>query len=156
MALFDFLFGGKGQNQQLPTMTPEQQQMWSQMMQTLMPGFQGGQEFYQNILSGDTSAFEAPAMRQFQEQIAPDIAERYAGMGAGSSSGLNQSLAQASTDLSERLAAQRGQLQMQAAGQATNPLMQLLSMPQFENLFQEGGEGGIGALMKILMGFGGK
>lgn len=55
---------------------------------------------------GDDSALMAPAMRRFQEQTIPGIAERFSGTGAGSqsSSAFQQSLGAAGASLQENLA----------------------------------------------------
>lgn len=124
-------------------LAPEQQSLLAKMISDLMgqqtsiagsPLYQAGQSHIQNILGGDTSAFEAPFMRQFQEQIIPGLAERFSGAGAGaqSSSAFQQALGGAGADLAERLAALRGGLQMQALPQALNyanaPAAQALSL----------------------------
>lgn len=82
--------------------------------------FQGGSNFLQQLFGNDPSFwqnFEAPYMQNFNERIAPGIAERFAGMGTGggalSSSGLNNSLAQAGRGLQSDLAAMRGGMQLQ-------------------------------------------
>ncbi len=77
-------------------------------------------QYYQNNLSdnpADFQAFAAPAMRQYNEDIMPGIAEQYAGMGAGgtSSSGFQNAQIQGATDLSERLGALRAQLRQSSA-----------------------------------------
>ena len=103
------------------------------------PLFQQGSNFLQSLLSGSpeaTAAFEAPAMRQFNEQIVPGLAERFSGLGAGaqSSSAFSQALGSAGAGLSENLAALRGQLGLQAAGQglgyAQQPISNLLGFSQ--------------------------
>ena len=89
------------------------------------PLYEGGSSFLQNLLSGNPeafSAFEAPYLRNFQQNIAPGIAERFAGAGTGAgalgSSAFANSLAQASKDLQLDLAGLRSNLQMQALPQA--------------------------------------
>lgn len=109
------------------------------------PLYQQGSQYLQGLLSQDPEAFknfEAPYQRQFQQQIG-GIAERFGGLGATSSSGFQQALGSASTDLSERLAALRSQIQMQALPQALQyagaPLehgMNLLNM-QTQQLVQK-------------------
>lgn len=87
--------------------------------------------YLQQLLSGDpeaTAAFEAPYMRQFNEQIVPGLANQFAGMGALSSSGFQQSLGQAGAGLSENLAALREGLRSQAAGQGMQGIHDLLGM----------------------------
>jgi len=60
------------------------------------------------------AAFERPAMRQFQEEILPNLAEGFGGLGATSSSGAQQTFARAGERLSENLQAQRSGLQQGA------------------------------------------
>jgi len=79
----------------------------------------GVSKYAQDLMSPDSQAYQAykaPMMREFQEQIIPGISERFAGLGAQSSSALNQALGQAGSGLEERLAALRSGLQMQGAG----------------------------------------
>jgi len=83
-----------------------------------MPVYQQGGDFLSSILSQSPEAmkaFEAPAMRQFNEQILPAVLERVGAVAGGKSSALNQAIAAATTDLTERLAALRGNLGLQAA-----------------------------------------
>lgn len=85
------------------------------------PLYQAGSDYLEGILSGDpeaSRAFEEPAMRQFYEDVLPDIAERYSGAGAGSSSAFGLELGYSGSSLAERLAAMRAQLQQNALGQA--------------------------------------
>lgn len=106
-------------------------------------------DYYSSLLSGgQDSAFEAPLMRQFQEDIMPGIAEQFAGLGAGglSSGGFAQEAGRASTDLAERIGSMRAQLRQQGAqglmGFAQgglNPVDQTLFRPRepsaFESMF---------------------
>lgn len=96
------------------------------------PLFQAGSSYLQNLLSGSpesTAAFEAPALRQFQEQIIPMLAERFSGIGAGaqSSSAFSQALGSAGAGLAEDLADLRARLQQGAAGQALGYAQQPVS-----------------------------
>lgn len=131
---------------QLSTMSRGQKGLLQQLLGSLQgqstniqqsPLFQQGSSFLQNLLSGNqeaTAAFEAPYMRQFQEQILPMIAERFSGLGAQSSSAFNQALGSAGAGLSESLAALRGQLQLgalpQALGYAQQPISNLQGFSQ--------------------------
>ena len=56
---------------------------------------------------GTFDALEAPALRQFQQQIAPGIASRYAGSGIAGSSGMQNALAGAGANLAQDLQAKR-------------------------------------------------
>jgi hypothetical protein len=85
------------------------------------PLYQSGSSYLQNILSNDPEAmkaFEAPHLRQFNEQTVPGLANLFGGLGAQSSSGFQQALGQAGAGLQENLARVRGELQQGAAGQA--------------------------------------
>lgn len=161
MSLFDMLFGSQSQMKQLPTMTPQQQQL----IQSLFSGLQGGESnlpgmsYLQGILSGDPEAFkefEAPALRQFNEQVVPGIAERFSGMGAGGrkSSAFQSQLATAGSKLSENLSAQRANLKQGAMSQLQG-LLGMSMQPQFENVYMQGQQGLMSPLLQGLgSGFG--
>jgi hypothetical protein len=136
---FDFLFGRGDQLKQVPTMNPQQQQTLSgllsqvQSMQGPNSPYGSAQSYLQNILGGGEgafNAFEAPALRQFRQQVTPGIAEQFGAMGTGAGStlgsGFQNALANASTDLSERLAAMRANLQGGAAQTAIGNYQNLL------------------------------
>ena len=105
----------------IPTMSKPQEGLQNQILQMLQGQLgQGGsfgqaQNYLQNLLSGSPEsmqAFQAPAMRQFNEQIVPGLAERFSGLGAGaqSSSAFQQALGQAGAGLAENLQALRSGL----------------------------------------------
>ena len=151
------MFGGTpGRIEALPTMAPEQQALLGQLAGGL--GGQGGPlagglQNLQQMLSGGAGAFEAPAMRQFQEQIVPGIAERFTGMGAGAqqSSAFGQQLGQAGAGLAEQLAMQRSGMQERGMGQ----LMSLLGLGMGTSPFQyQQIPGQQGALSGLLGGLG--
>lgn len=119
----DWLFGSSGKTKKRNRLTPEQQEYLSSIYSGeggygANPLFQAGSDWLQKILSGDTSVFEAPLLQQFEQQVMPQIAERFGGAGAGSSSALNQTLARAGQDLQTQIAAVRANLMNQASGQA--------------------------------------
>lgn len=96
------------------------------------PTYQAGASYLQNLLEGGPEAFarfEAPYLRQFEEQTIPMLAERFGGAGAQSSSAFQQALGGAGAGLSEQLASLRSGLQMQALPQA----LQYAQQP-FQNL----------------------
>lgn len=156
--IFNLLFGNKDQTRQLPTLNKSQMGGLENILSQLgMMGGQGGgynqaQDFYKNILGGDTSQFEAPYLQNFNQNIIPGIAERFAGYGpqsgALSSSGFGQALGAAGGQLQSQLAALRGQLQQNAAGSLTNQYNQLanlgLGTRPFENAYQPGSTGLVG------------
>jgi hypothetical protein len=102
------------------------------------PLFQQVQGYLQNLLSGSpesSKAFEAPAMRQFNEQIIPGLAERFSGAGAQSSSAFQQALGQQGAGLAERLQRMRSELQMGAIPHGLQTAQQPISnLFNFSNL----------------------
>lgn len=114
--------------EQKSTLTPEQQSLFSQLLQAIQGQGAGGafgqsSDYYRNLLSDnseDIQAFQQPEIRRFQQETIPGLAEQFAGFGSGSgllgSSGFRNAAATAGADLSERLAAMRAQLRQQAAG----------------------------------------
>jgi len=158
----NFLFGSD------PKMKAFNPQALSSLMQLLQSGgllnnplYGEGSNYLQNILSnapGAFEAFEAPYLQQFNQQVVPGIAERFAGLGTGgsalSSSGLNQSLARAGENLSTNLAGLRSGLQMQALPQALQyaqqPVQnQFAAATSIPNQYYEkpGSEGLLGGLL---------
>lgn len=104
------------------------------------PLYQSGSNYLQQLLSGSpeaTSQFEAPYMRQFNEQTIPALAERFSSLGSGAqrSSAFQQALGQAGAGLSENLASLRGGMQMQGLGQALGYAQQPIS--NFGNFSQQ-------------------
>ena len=134
-----FLWGEKPKMEKLPTGTEEQMQFGGKdiiglLQQMMNPG--GGldmaNQYDQSLLGTGPEAlnnFSAPYLQQFQEQIMPQIAERFAGGGALSSSGFGQALAGGASNLQAQLAQMFSQLQSQASGRQQN---------QFQNLSNTG------------------
>jgi hypothetical protein len=110
------------------TLRPGQEPLYEQAVNAgLNPGaggaFGDAADYYRSNLGNnpaDFNAFAAPALRQYNEDIAPGLAEQYAGMGGGgqgnlSSSGFRNAQIQGATDLAERLGALRANLRQQSA-----------------------------------------
>jgi hypothetical protein len=145
------MFGTPGSFDQISNLTPEQQKMISQLMPQLQQGQGLGMDWITDMLSNDPEAmakFEAPYKRQFEQETVPGIAERFAGMGTGgsqSSSAMNQSMGQAGRELSEKLAALKGNLQQSAMG-SLQGMMGMGMQPQFENVYNQPKTGFLGGL----------
>jgi len=146
----DSLFGTAGSIEALPTMSGQQGDLFSQML-SMMQGQMGQMGTnLSDMLSGNAEAFEKPAMRQFDEQIVPGIAERFSGMGSGSqdSSAFGQQLGGAGAGLAENLAMQREGIKQQGMSQ----LMQMLGMgvqtPTHEYMQIPGQEGALSHISK--------
>lgn len=159
-ALSRFLFGRKEKMEQVPTMTPEQQQLLSQILGGVGAPLGAGMERLSEILGGAPEAFEAfqaPAMRQFREEIVPGIAERFTGMdgGAQRSSAFAQTLGRAGESLAERLSAQRAGLQQQALSQLLGLTGMGMGARPYETAMRPGTTGFLGGLTPgIGMGLG--
>lgn len=161
----NFLFGKGEQLQQVPRFTQPQQDIFSQLQQGAGEALPAGFEQLLAMLTQDPQAaqqFEAPAMRQFEEQILPTIAERFTGVlgeGAQRSSAFGQQLGQAGAGLAESLQAQRGGRQQNALTQLMQ-LMQTGLTPQFQTLLRQrqpglletGAKGAIKAAPSLLYG----
>lgn len=129
------------------------------------PLYKSGQSYLQGILAGGpnaTAEFSAPYMHQFNQQIAPGLAQRFAGMGTGNgalgSSAFNQTMATAGSGLQATLAALRQQLMGQSANQALAYAQQPfankyqgLQTRAFENIARPDQPGFLGALLPGLL-----
>jgi len=162
MALMDFLFGQPARTEQISRFTPQQTQMLNRGGAYGMQGLQNLAPQYQQLMQGlDFNPIEQNAMRQFQQQTVPGLAERFSSMGSGGAQGSSafaQSLGGAGADLSSQLGAlgaqyglQRGQLGGQLLGQQGNIFGNLANMgmqPQFDTM-QYGAQPG---LLQSLLG----
>jgi hypothetical protein len=120
------LFSGDPEEQQyISRLSPEQQPLLNQAINAGMgPGAGGAYgsaaDYYYNNLSNnpqDFQAYAAPEMRNFNENIIPNLGYQFAGMGSGNldSSGYRNAAVNAGTDLQERLAKIRADLRSQSA-----------------------------------------
>lgn len=167
MGIFDFLFGSKSK------MKPFDKGSLNSLQDISQSGGLGNNQLYgagsnylQQLLSNSPEAFqhfEAPFMQNFEQNIVPGIAERFAGAGTGagasSSSALYNSLAQAGKNLQVDLAGLRGGLQSQGLNQALNYAQQpiqnrLGAANSIQNQFYEipGQNGLIQSLLNALGG----
>lgn len=153
----DFFLGTPSRFEQLPTQTPQQLSLSSQLQQGVGDALPSAFQNIMGILSGDPQAldaFQAPALRQFKEQIVPEIAERFTRGGGQRSSAFQQALGTAGASLSENLAAQRAQLQSQALNQLMSFLTQAQT-PQFTTQQIAGTEGALPGILSALGMIGG-
>lgn len=129
---------GTGYSQlQTPTMSPQQQQLFSQLFQGIQPGLTSGlNQLNQQAAGGDEEYWqqqEAPALRQFGA-LQGNLASRFSGMGSGArkSSGFQNTANTAATDLAERLQGQRQNLQQNAISQLMELYGNLMGTKSFE------------------------
>jgi hypothetical protein len=161
----DWLFGSPDQLNKVPSGTPQQEQLHNQVLSQAMGmtqgqgGYNQAQDYYKNLFQPGNKAYEqfsAPYMNQFEEQILPQIAERFAGAGALSSSGFGQAVGGAGAGLQAKLAQLFASLQNQAAEHQTNQFNQLsqtgLNYQPFQYEQQEGSQGFLGPLLGGITG----
>jgi hypothetical protein len=102
-------------------------------------GYQQGQEWLNSLFNDPEffKSFEAPLQRQFEEQTVPELANRFAGMGSGGSTGstaFRNQLGREGSNLSTNIAALRGGMQQQGVNQqlqySQQPVQNYLQMLQ--------------------------
>lgn len=143
-----WLTGRPGGFEHFKNFSPEQEDIINKILGRLGGLNEESMDYLHQILSDNPELmkqFEAPALRQFQEQIVPGLAERFTQAGARSSSGFNQALAQQAGSLSERLAAMRAGLKNQALQGVFNFGKFGLS-PLQTNFYRPGEQGLLGSL----------
>jgi hypothetical protein len=146
------LFGQPGRFEQIQTLTPQQQQL----QQNIMGGVQPGMNYYQGILGGDTSQLEklsAPIMRQFEREIAPGIAGRFAAGNSMRGSAFQNALARAGTDVATNIGSLQANLLGQAAGGLTG-MAGLGMQPSFQPVYRPQVPGAMDFLAQGLGGMG--
>lgn len=128
-------------------LSPEQQSVLGQLLGGDV-GQLGGQAFSQFLQPYSPEQTDdvfqksimAPTMQQYERQVLPAIQQRFVDANAGSSSALNQTLAQSATDLGTMLGGQYGQMygqQQQNQLQALGGIGNLLGTRTFEPHIQQ-------------------
>jgi len=116
----------------LPTMGGGQQEIYNLIKGQVGSAFP---DVFQSLLGtakGNIPHFEAQekyAQDLFNQQIAPQIANRYAGSGIGASSGMQNAIAGAGSNLAAQLQAQRTGLMQQSMRDVLGIGEHLLGMP---------------------------
>lgn len=160
----DFLFGDKDQFKRISTQTKPQMKFQNSILNQLMKmqrpggGYNESIGLLQDYLDPDSELYqnyEAPYLRQFNEQTIPGLAERFAGFGANSgalsSSGFGQALGAAGAGLQENLAGLKSNMQRQSIRDLLGQYNQLASYGlgnnQFQNVYQPGSTGLLGGIL---------
>lgn len=117
-------FGSISHEGNADLITPQQQEMFTKAGDIY--GNMAGPEAFQ-------TGFVDPMMMQFQQQTLPAVQQRFVDANAGSSSALNQALAQSAQDLQTQL----GQYYMQAQQGAAQGYAGLAGQRQFEPLIAQ-------------------
>ena len=129
----EFFLGSPAKTEQVSTVTPQQQQLISALLQQLMTGLGGSQ--------ASVAPIRASAQEHFRQEMVPTIAERFTSLGGRQgTNAYPMAIAQASANLERDLAAQESQFNLQRQGN----LMQILGLamrPQFENVYSPSSPG---------------
>lgn len=121
---------------QLPQMNPQQMRLFEMLLGKSSPGTSQGLDYLSQLAGGEEGAFEqmeAPAYSAFNRTLG-DIGNRYAQFGALGSSGFQNALAGAGSELSENLQSRRSQLQLDALQKLLGISEGLLGKSTFENI----------------------
>lgn len=151
------LFSGTPEkHERVSTLLPGQQPILDQAIGAAKgPGaggaFGDSADYYRNLLSddgADFNAFAAPQIRQYNEDIMPQISEQFAGMGSGglSSSGFQNAQTQGGVDLAERLGSIRANLRQAGAQGLQNIGQTSLGNYSQDVMTQPGSEGLLSSL----------
>lgn len=114
------------------------------------PQYQQGQEYLNGLFNDPQffNKFEAPIKRQYEEEVIPGLANRFAAQGSGGSlgsTGFRNQLAREGSNLSTNIAALRGGMQQQGVNQSLqyaqqpiNNIMQMLqsALTPYQNTYQ--------------------
>jgi hypothetical protein len=141
------LFGGGGWGgksahaKQFPTVTPQASQLLNWLMS------QGQQ-------NADFGKIRENEINQFNTQTIPGLAERFTAMGTGGggqrSSGFQNALGMAASNLHQNLGAQQAQFGMQQMGMGLQPQFENMMMPRKPGAL-EGIMGSISSLLPLLL-----
>jgi hypothetical protein len=142
--LKEILFGKKGKTKQLDLASPEQKEL----MRLIQEGLTSGEGPFSDIFgSFNEKDFEQgvtePALKNFQENILPQIQEKFIAGNQVLGSGMRRGQLKAGVDLQSELSkllyeAKQGQKQNQLSGIQT-----LLGKQTHENLYKQGSQGAV-------------
>jgi len=144
--------GSPEKRKNVSTLLPQQEPLRDQAINAGLQKGAGGAfgtaaDYYRGLFdenSEDYNALSAPALRQYSQDIVPNISEQFAGMGSGglSSSGFQNAQIQGATDLSERLGALRANLR-QSGAQGLQNIGQLGLQNYGQNMVTQPGSEGL-------------
>lgn len=142
MSVKTFLFGEKGKAKSLSTLTPEQKQLMDLINQGLTSGEGPFGELFGDF---DQKKFQEgvanPAMKNFQEEILPQLQEKFIAGNQVLGSGMRRGQLKAGVDLQDKLAqlmygAQKDQAQNKLQG-----LQTMMGTKGIENIYKPGTKG---------------
>lgn len=118
----------------IPQFTPQQMQLFQQLLGKAGAGANQGLDFLNKIAGGDQGAFEqmeAPAYSAFNKTLGA-LGSRFAQYGAGDSSAFQNAVSGAGADLAQNLQSQRAQMQTSAIDKLLSQSQSLLGQKPYE------------------------
>jgi hypothetical protein len=147
--LNEVLFGKKDKAKQLKTTTPDQ----DMIMKLIRQGLAKGEGPFADLFGGfDKEAFEQgvnqPALKNFQDNILPQLQEKFIAGNQVLGSGMRNAQTKAATDLQSQLAALMYQAQQGQQANRLSGINSLLGKQGVENIYKKGNEGLIPGVAK--------
>lgn len=127
-------------NIQVPRMSPEQMQLFNMLLGGANKFGATGLDLLGKYAMGDQESLDAlfqPSINQFNQQVIPGIARRFAQGGGLQSSDFNNAVAGAAGNLSAELGAQRVGIQQSALDRLMKMQQDLLGYQPFENILEK-------------------
>lgn len=142
--LGEFLFGKKDKIKKAGTLTPEQEQL----MELINEGLTKGTGAFGGLFGDfDKGAFDEgvtkPAMQNFQENILPQIQEKFIAGNQVLGSGMRRGQLKAAGDLQTQLASLMYQAQQDQQKNKLAGLQTQLGTKGFENIYKQGTTGAV-------------
>jgi hypothetical protein len=135
-------FGTKDEVKQIGNLTPEQEQLMSLINEGLTSGEGPFGELFGNF---DQDKFDKgvanPAIKNFQEQILPQLQEKFLGGGGAQGSGFRRASLKAGVDLQDKLAQLMYTAQQDQGKNKLSGIQTALGVKGFENLYKPGDPG---------------
>jgi len=138
----EFLFGGKDKVKKANTLTPEQ----NELIRLITEGLTKGTGSFGDIFGGfDENAFnegvKKPALQDFQDNILPQLNEKFIAGNQVLGSGLRRAQLKAGTDLQSKLATLMYGAQQDAQKNKLAGAQTALGTKAFENIYKQGTPG---------------
>lgn len=149
--LNEFLFGKKGKVKQKSTLSPLQEELIS----LIKEGLTSGEGPFASIFGDfDKESFEEgvtkPALQNFQENILPQIQEKFIAGNQALGSGMRRGQLKASKDLQKELASLMYQAQQDQQKNKLSGIQSILGTNSVENIYKQGSTGAIPAAIQGL------
>lgn len=141
--LSEILFGKKDKVQKVPTISPEQQEMLTLLQNAITKG--------EGPLAGAFGGFNEeefnkgvrdPTIKNFQENVLPQLLNKFSGGNAGGSS-MQKALLKGGNDLQSQLAQLMYQAQQQGKQNQQQGVNTALQTKPFENIYKTGTTGAV-------------